>query len=45
MTFAEYQQSGHGIFGRWDTSGDGYVDEDDPRPVPRERVAEASQNR
>lgn len=45
MTFREYQNSGHGIFSRWDTGDDGYVDEQDPNPEPRERVADASQNR
>ena len=48
MTFAEYQTSGHGIFSRWDTDGNGYVADADPNPAPRERqqqTAAVSQGR
>ncbi|MEM9207934.1 MAG: hypothetical protein AAGA61_01705 [Pseudomonadota bacterium] len=39
MTFAEYQDSGNQRFARYDISGDGFVDEDDPMPPPfRETV-------
>ncbi|MEM7079041.1 MAG: hypothetical protein AAF513_10475 [Pseudomonadota bacterium] len=40
MTFAEYQDSGHGMFKRWDTSHNGYVAATDALPEPRtEQVA------
>ena len=42
MTFAEYQDSGHGIFGRWDTDGNGYVSDRDPNPAPRERLEQTA---
>lgn len=49
MTFGEYQTSGHGIFSRWDTDGNGYVSARDPRSgpaeEPREQTAAAGQAR
>ena len=48
MTFAEYQASGHGIFGRWDTDGNGYVSDGDPNRAPQqqqEQTAAVSQTR
>lgn len=36
MSFAEYQQSGHNSFTRWDTDKDGYVSMDDPEPESAE---------
>ena len=38
MTFAEYQDSGHGIFARYDVTGDGYIGDDDPMPLPRDET-------
>ncbi|MEM6708912.1 MAG: hypothetical protein AAF648_09020 [Pseudomonadota bacterium] len=42
MSFAEYQQSGHRMFARWDRSEDGFVSADDPNPIPREQLAAAT---
>ncbi|MEM7098705.1 MAG: hypothetical protein AAF541_10645 [Pseudomonadota bacterium] len=44
MTFAEYQDSGHGMFARWDTSADGYVSVVDTIPEFRELVADNNQD-
>ncbi|MEM7707464.1 MAG: hypothetical protein AAF358_18045 [Pseudomonadota bacterium] len=36
MSFAEYRESGNRIFARYDVSGDGYIAQEDPMPVPFE---------
>jgi hypothetical protein len=40
MTFAEYQNSGHSMFKRWDAGADGYVSVTDSLPKPRVPTAE-----